>query len=178
MMIKLKDCCELQIGIPVVRKAFSDDGVFVIQMKDINKEGILEANLDRSNQYQNINRNKLIKENDVLLIARGSRIKAFQIKKIQEDTIATSSFFIIRAGTQLLPEFLVWYLNGSRLPIIRSAAVPLLQLGDMKEMDIQVPNIETQIKIISAHEAISKAKKLHNKYYEKQESLLRGVFLQ
>ena len=69
-------------------------------------------------------------------------------------------------------------LNGSRLPIISSAAIPLIQLGDMKELDIHVPDIETQIKIISAHEAINKAKKLHNEYYEKQESLLRGVILQ
>ncbi len=177
-MTKLKEFCELQTGIPVSRKDFSEDGLSVIQMKDINPEGQLEANLERSNKYQNINKNKLIKENDILLIARGSRIKAFQIKKIQDDTIATSSFFILRAGPMLLPEFLVWYLNGSRLPIISSAAIPLIQLGDMKELEIHVPDIETQIKIISAHEAISKAKKLHNEYYEKQESLLRGVILQ
>ena len=177
-MTKLKEFCELQTGIPLARKYFGEDGFSVIQMKDINLEGQIEVNLERSNQYQNINKNKLIKENDILLISRGTRIKAFLIKKIKDETIATTSFFILRPGPQLLPEFLVWYINGSRLPIISSTTIPLIQLSDMKELDIHVPDIETQIKIISAHEAISKAKKLHNEYYEKQESLLRGVILQ
>ena len=177
-MPKLEEFCELQTGVPLARKYFGEDGLSVIQMKDINPEGEIEVNLERSNQYQNINKNKLIKEDDILLIARGSRIKAFQIEKIQDDTIATSSFFILRPGPKLLSEFLVWYINGSRLPIISSAAIPLIQLSDMRELDIHVPDYETQIKIISAHKAITKAKKLHNKYYEKQESLLRGIVLQ
>ena len=106
-MTKLKEFCELQTGIPLARKYFGEDGLSVIQMKDINPEGEMEVNLERSNQYQNINKNKLIKEDDILLIARGSRIKAFQIEKIQDDTIATSSFFILRPGPKLLSEF--WF---------------------------------------------------------------------
>jgi len=168
----------MQTGILVRREHFAESGTMnVIQLKDVDARGRLQPHLEKVKLVRSVHEDKLVKNNDVLLKGRGINMTATLIDKAPENTIATAAFFILRPDQRVLPGFLAWYLNHNRLPVTRSSTIPLLQLGNLKEIPFHLPEREVQQRIIDTHKLIEEAQALSDRYYEKIGQLLKGVAL-
>ena len=174
--LTLQHCCMMQTGIPISRSDFAESGdIQVVQLKDVDSEGRLRSPLERV--ARRLRNDKLIQNNDVLLKGRGMNMIATHIEHAPENTIASSAYFILRPRDNVLPAYLAWYLNNTRLPITQSATIPLLQLSNLKEMHVHLPEHKVQQQIIATHKLIGEARGLTDQYYKKIGQLLKGVAL-
>jgi restriction endonuclease S subunit len=89
---------------------------------------------------------------DVLFMSRGISNHAVLIESVPDPTIAPLSFFIMRPKQNVLPEYLVWYLNQDmmkgKLSEIRSGAgTPMISSKEFRELSIPLPSLAVQKKI-------------------------------
>ncbi len=176
LTFRLESCCTLQIGVLLRRGNFDEYGeTRVVQIRDIDAKGNLVPQLDRIRFASGINKEKFLRDNDVLLKGRGSRIVAAHIKAPPAKTVVSSAYFILRAKPNVLPGFLAWHLNNARLPMVRSMTMSLLHLKDLREMPIRLPGIDVQQQIVETHDLIEKGRRLSERYYLRAGRLLRGV---
>lgn len=100
-----------------------------------------------------------VQPSDVLFVGRGARNDAAVFTGGADDVIAAPHLFVLRAGRELLPEFLVWFLNlpetQERIRSFRSgSALPFVPMEALARMDVPVPSLRIQ-KCIAAIEQLS-----------------------
>ena len=113
--MKLRDISAIHSG-HITRKKIESSvrgSHYLIQAKNVDgdhlthdTEGLLRftPSLSRSDL--------LLKNSDLLFMARGARNYTIQLKGLPEPVLAAGCFFIVRVSNQeILPEFLCWYLN-------------------------------------------------------------------
>ncbi|MBF2760252.1 MAG: restriction endonuclease subunit S [Ectothiorhodospiraceae bacterium AqS1] len=175
-VVPLEGCCTLWTGVLVHREDFDENGeIGVVQIRDIDAEGRLLTPLDRVRLGSGVSERQFLRDGDVLLKGRGSRMTAAHIEKAPAGTIATSAYFVLRAKSNVLPGFLAWYLNNARLPVMQSMTMKLLHLKDLRGVPVHLPEIEVQQQVIDAHRLIEEARRLSDRYHRRIGQLLRGA---
>lgn len=92
----------------------------------------------------------LLKNGDVLLVAKGESNRACLYQQSIGQAVASSTFFVIRLTSQeLLPEFLQWYFNTSYMQDLFSGLSKGTQISSLSkkalaEVKIPVPSLEKQ----------------------------------
>jgi hypothetical protein len=154
MHSRLADVADVRTGFPFRGKVMEDPSgkLAVVQMKDISDAGLLEAS-----EYLRINEEPahsrhLLKQGDVLLQSRGTKFPA-GVVDTEVHGIAALGLHVIRPGERLLPTYLAWVLNHpvSREAIrgvARGSYIPFLSKGDLADLKIPVPPIQTQHQIV------------------------------
>ncbi|HDH05736.1 MAG TPA: hypothetical protein ENH01_08485, partial [Nitrospirae bacterium] len=114
MKLKIRDIADIQIGYQFRKKIETErDGTHqVIQIRDfdgnrnLNKEGLFWVKMPQLSEKYSVNKN------DVLFLARGHRNFAVPIMGSLENTIAASTFYILKIKTKkVIPEYLAWCIN-------------------------------------------------------------------
>lgn len=112
--MKLSQIAEIISGHPFRTKIANEGNgnTLVLQMKDISVHGIDWQKTVKTELY-NIKAERYIKEGDILLIARGSRNTSILIDNIEQPTIFSPHFFLLRTlvNSNINPAYLNWYLN-------------------------------------------------------------------
>ncbi len=126
----------------------------------------------------------LINKGDVLFLSRGHKNWAAPIVDDFRDTIAVSHFFVLKIKNKdVMPEYLVWYINQAPTQeyLQRNARhgthMPLVPLSAFKELIVEVPEMETQKKIVELSKLMNKEKQLLNELQEKRSLLIKAVCL-
>ena len=100
--------------------------------------------------------NALAKNNDVVLSSRGS-FKSAVIQIGSETVVAASSIYLLRLKTdEVLPEYLAVYLNSNFAQKqikekITGVVISAMLRNDVKELEIIIPSLEVQKKIITIY---------------------------
>lgn len=94
----------------------------------------------------------LLQPDDTLLMSRGTRNLATWLEEIPDQTLAASSYYVIRPEPGIHPGYLTWYLNQPtaqrRIAEIRTGAgAPIVQRAALKELEVPVPDIHTQVRL-------------------------------
>ena len=94
----------------------------------------------------------LLQVGDVLFMSRGTRNVASWLEEIPEASLAATSFYVIRPGSDANPGYLTWHLNQPgmqrRIAEIRTGAgAPIVQRHALRELEIPVPPLELQRQI-------------------------------
>lgn len=174
--VTLMNCCHMQTGLLIARHDFSENGALkVIQLKDIDTDGKLKPHLESVDLEREVYHDKLIRNNDILLKGRGTKLTATLIEQAPENTIATAAYFILRPESHILPGYLAWYLSNHRLPFTQSTTMHLLRLSDLREMRVPLLPDKVQLQIIDTNQLIEEAQALSNQYYAKTRQLLKGI---
>ncbi len=164
------------------RARIEDDptgNVAVIQVKDLGEDlrlrldGLERAQIDRAEPY-------LVRQGDVLFLARGARLRAAAIEDDLRGTIANGFFFILRPVPLVLPAFLAWSINARPFqeqlrPFVRGSHIPLVTRGDLEQIQIDVPPLETQRLIVALDEAQRREKYLQQVLEAKRAQLIEAV---
>ena len=181
---RLSDLADVKTGFPL-RKAAKEDSAgdaLLLQMKDVDPlEGVDWSNTIRISTEGKRNTDWL-KENDVLFVGRGSRFFAVHIKQVNEASVASPHFYVLRnkKTERALPEFLTWYLNSKAAQKFYAAnqegsALPYLSRKTLDTLPIELPDIETQKKIVRVYECWRKQKQLLEELTETKDAYINAL---
>lgn len=180
----LASLADVKTGFPL-RKAAEEDkhgDALLVQMKDV--DPLNGVNWDRTLRINTAGSRHpdWLRENDVLFVGRGSRFFAVHVKKTKEHSVASPHFYVLRnkKAENLLPEFLVWYLNSQTAQKFYAAnqegsALPYISRKTLDNLPMQLPEIETQKKIVSTYECWRKQRQLLEELIENKDAYINTI---
>lgn len=186
MKNKITEIADVQLGYQFRKKIESvDDGTHrVIQIRDfdehriLHKEGLSRVKIDKPAEQH------LINKGNVLFLSRGHRNWAVSIIDNCEDTIAVSHFFVLKIrNASVIPEYIAWYINQAPAQEYlhkiarRGTHIPIIPLSAFKELTVDLPDKETQNKIVELSNLMEKEKKLCNELQGKRSQLVNAISL-
>lgn len=181
MIHLLKNIAHIQTG--VFRKPYQEGDVKYLQAKHFNESGKL---ISPKYRIQTIKRESVLEKhfllnNDILFAAKGDKNFAFLYQQELGTATASSTFFVIRIyNSNVLPEYVVWYLNHSNTQHYlkvqaKGSALPSVTKKSLGDLKISVPALEKQRKILALNELIEKENALTQKIIEKKTALFQNV---
>ena len=173
---KISECCELFTGFPLSTKDFAEDGdKEVIQLRDVDKDGIVIFGLKRTNIPVS-NESKYVREGDVLFKSRGHKLEALALVHNPEKAIVTNGFIVLRPYPDVLPRYLSWALNNVNFDRVtqQTHMIRSVSVRDLRDLQIPIPEMARQKKIIEISDEIEKGKELAAHYFYDAETYLRG----
>ena len=125
-----------------------------------------------------------LKPGDILFMARGVRNFSVLIDKLPDSVLAAACFFIVRiSNSEILPEYLWWYLNQSPVEEYlkrfsgRAVHMPVVRRAVLESIDIPLPPIKIQKHISEINKLLQKEQRLYKKLAEKRKNLMTGICL-
>ena len=183
--VTLNDVATFSKGKGISKNDISDDGVECVRYGELyTKYGEMIYNIESKT---NLNKNelKLSEKNDILIPCSGeTAIDLATASCIQKDQVAIGGDITIIKTNQYAP-FITFYLNQKRTEIAKYAqGVSIVHLypKDFKVLNMKIPSIDEQKKIIALLEEITKKEQLlESKYHEYQDFkkyLMQQIFAQ
>lgn len=132
----------------------TDAFVRMIGTSDYGDDGVLRKDLEANVLIKPAIEKNFLRENEILFNSKGRRFFAARFQNEYSYTIASASFLVLTiTSPEVLPEFLVWYLNHpDTLKIFDSKmstqVMPSITKQELGELDIIIPNFATQKQII------------------------------
>jgi hypothetical protein len=125
-----------------------------------------------------------LKPGDILFMARGARNFSVLIDKLPDSVLAAACFFIVRIDkSEILPEYLWWYLNQSPVEEYlkrfsgRSVHMPVVRRAVLESIDIPLPPIKIQKQISEMTMLLQREQDLYKKLAEKRKYLMTKICL-
>jgi len=183
---KITELADIQLGYQFRKKMDLNDshGNWVIQIRDFDenhiliKESLSRVRIDKPADHYFINKG------DVLFLSRGYRNWAAAIIDDIQDTLAVSNFFVVKIKNKsIMPEYLAWYINQTPAQEYfhniarRGTHMPVITLAAFKELTIEVPDINTQHKVVELSRLAEKEKKLITELQEKRSLFINALCL-
>ena len=142
--------------------------VVYLQSKHFNESGQLQNILYPDLEVNNISEKHLLKEGDILFAAKGTKNFAavFENHNHNEPAVASTSFFVIKlTDFRILPQYLTWFLNSYETQTLLKGqaigtSIPSISKQVLENLEISVPNIETQEAILQITKLRNREKKL------------------
>ena len=179
METQLQYIATIQTG--VFAKPVLHGEVVYFQAKHFDENGQLLDLIIPDLSYNNqINKHILI-DGDILFAAKGSKNFATQILIKNGKCVASSTFLVIRLkdefkNSQILPEFLCWYINQPKTQEqlkakARGSSIQSISKMDLLELEIHIPSVEKQriiVKVVTLQKTeqsiIKKLQQLKEQY--------------
>jgi hypothetical protein len=155
MKKRLADIAEIRMGYPfrAAVKRVEGGRLAVVQMKDVDESAglIPEACLriqDEPGRYEK----HLLQVGDVLLQARGSKFPSVVFDKPLH-AVAALGLIVIRPGKEVLPPYLSWLLNQSRVrealrAVAQGTYIPFLSKAYIEGLNVSLPPLDTQQRVV------------------------------
>ena len=159
--MKLSDTCEIRMGF-AFRSGIEHSpagNIPVIQPKDIDNDGILQAEgICRVNMAE-VKLEHILKSGDVLLSNRGRFVATTYTGQI-ETCVASGSLLVltVKKGSLVLPEYLALYFNsqaGKRQlgRLDETTTIPYISRKNLEQIDIPIPPMQRQETLVSLERA-------------------------
>ena len=163
-----------------------DGSHFLFQARDVNVHRLTCRSESLIRFSPVMSRTDLIlKKDDIMFMARGIRNYSVLLREIPDSTLAAAYFFIVRVSNKVvLPGYLCWYLNQSPVEHYlsrhsgRGVHMPVVRRSVLENIDVPIPTLEIQKKIIEMEELMREEQKLLNKLAEKRKELVTEACLQ
>jgi len=163
-----------------------EDGThFLLQARDVDAERLTYQADSLVRFSPDLSRKDwVLKTDDVLFMARGTRNYSVLINNIPERALAAACFFIVRVTSdQVLPYYLCWYLNQALVDHYlsrhsgRGVHMPVVRRSVLESIDIPFPPLEIQKKIVRMDLLMQKEQELIDKLAEKRRELITAACL-
>ena len=158
--------------------------LLVVQLKDL-REGYsaIGDNLTRVSSAL-VGRHYTLEKGDILFIAKGSNNYALEFDFNLSNVIASSAFFVLRPDTATIaPAYLAWYLNqaDAQRYLKQNTAgtyIPNINMGTVENMSIQIPSMETQMKIVAIDRLRKRERLLQEEIARKNDVFIQAILSQ
>ncbi|MGC2062298.1 MAG: restriction endonuclease subunit S [Thermodesulfovibrionales bacterium] len=186
MKKKIAEIADIQLGYQFRKKIEpAEDGTNrVIQIRDFDEDHTLVKESLARVRIEKPKEQYLLRMGDILFLSRGQRNWAAAIVDDLEATVAVSHFFVVRPRKDsVLSEYLAWYINQAPAQeylhnIARQGThMPLISLSAFVELMVDIPDIETQGKIVELSRLMEKEKQLCSALQEKRALLINAACL-
>lgn len=164
MKIKLKHISSIQTG--VFAKTLTNGEIIYLQAKHFNEQGKLKGLLHPDIKSDKIAEKHLLRKGDILFAAKGKKNYASIFEANNLPAVASTSFFVIRINSDhVLADYLKWFLNLPRtIALLKTKAIGTSISSISKlvlaELEIPIPNIQTQKVILKVFKLREKEKEL------------------
>lgn len=168
MIYKIKNISDVFAGY-TFRTALKDNkngSMSVIQARDVFSDNLyINYNNLIKIDFQSTRTNSLVKENDVLVSARGV-FRASVFSEANKNIITSSSSYIIRLKDKnILPEYLAIYLNSivGQKEInknLSGGTIKTILRKDLSEIEVKILDLKKQKQIINLYQANKKTQSL------------------
>lgn len=203
MRMRIDDIATIQIGYQFREKlTMASDGTHqVIQVKDIdehNDHRLVPSSLYRVTPKRDAEKYE-VTNGDVLFLSKGRRNYATLIDGLIEDypwikpdgsrdtfsvkTIAASYFYTLKPKSdRVRPEYLAWAINAPPAQaylqsMASGSAMPFIPKHSLIEMEIDVPDLDTQRSIVQLHALSLREGWLLKRLEQRRSDLVTGVCL-
>lgn len=158
---KLVDIVNIRSGMVVPKTANNDEKLLtdayvrMIGTSDFDDDGNLRTDLEPNVLYKSSIEKNYLQKNEIVFNAKGRRFFAFLFAEEYRSIIASASFLIITIEkNEILPEFLLWYLNHPEtLKVfshkIDTQVMPSITKQELGELEIIIPTFEAQKQIVA-----------------------------
>ncbi len=154
--------------------------VFLIQAKDTrNYLSVTEEDLKKITE-ENCG-DRFIKNGDVVISARG--FFSATVINSKEKIIGSSSVYIIKPEQKkILSKYLAIYLNSrvGQAEIKKyeiGSSIKTILIGDLRNIQIEIPNLKKQQKIVELYENIQRQNELLEKKKEINKNIMEAIFI-
>ncbi len=164
MKTLIKDIAIIQTGL--FAKPAGIGELVYLQSKNFDEYGQLHSELHPDLVADGISEKHLLKDGDVLFAAKGTKNFATVFENHNEPSVASTSFFVIRpTDNKVLPQFLAWFLNNPTTQTLLKGqaigtSIPSISKQVLENLEITVPDIETQKAILQITKLRNKEKSL------------------
>jgi len=185
--MKLKKIAKIQSGYISRGKIEPREGGshFLLQARDMDADhrtyqadGLVRFSPDLSRK------DWVLKTDDLLFMARGTRNYSVLIKELPERVLAAACFFIVRVSSEeVLPYYLCWYLNQATVDHYlgrhsgRGVHMPVVRRSVLENVNIPIPPMEVQVKITELDVLLQNELELLDKLAEKRKELITAACL-
>ncbi|WP_265735815.1 restriction endonuclease subunit S [Acinetobacter sp. AM] len=185
MGIKLKKLASIQTGHSFRSKIEpdSDGNISVIQMKDLTEDNRLNAKELVQIDMQDLKEHHRVKINDLAFRSRGQTNTAAIIDQQLKDAVIAAPLLRIRVESNLiLPAYLCWFINqpSSQAALQSKAtgtAVRMIGISAIEDLEVVVPSLDVQQKIIKIYQLSIDEQKLMNALAKKKEVLTGAILM-
>lgn len=179
-MYKLfKDIAQIKTGFP--GQPDSGGTIPFIQLRQFNEDGILTVLESECIKLDEKSQPHLLRNGDVLLVAKGNRLFANVFENEQTPTVASSSFFVITPNTKIVyPDYLAAILNA---PQTKNALMQLgagtnifsLRKSELEAFEIPIPPLIKQKQIAKVAALHQQEIKLANQIITQKKELYKAI---
>lgn len=177
-MKPLRDLAEIRMGYTFrgSLKAASAGNTAILQMKDASPDGVLQPQAFARAQIPHLSAHYLLRPGDLIFRSRGLQNTTVLIEQELERTVCVAPLMVIRVlpSQLVLPGYLHWFINladtQQRLnAYARGTTVRMISAESMEGLEIVLPPIERQKKIVAATELNQQIRALEAKLAEKRQ---------
>ncbi len=185
MKTKLKNIANIQLGYSFRTKILKEKNwnVRVIQMKDLTDEFIVDtSNLDKTEIQDLKNHYKMLK-NDIIFKTRGLDTTACILDEEVKNAILAAPLIKIRIESKnILPEYVLWYINQTPAQAFLNSRAKgtfqkMITKQVLEELEIEIPTIEKQQKIVKISQLAKKELSLLNQLAKKKDEYISAILL-
>lgn len=158
--------------------------LLVVQLRDLaDGYSAIRRNLTKVSSKL-VGRSYILEKGDVLFIAKGSNNYALEFDLNLPNVIASSAFFVLRPDkATVVPGYLAWYLNqGDAQRYFKQNTagtyVPNINIGTVENMSIQIPSMETQLKIVAIDRLRKHERLLQEEIARKNDVVIQAILSQ
>lgn len=180
MNVKIKDIVRIQSG--VYQKELPEGDAIYLQIKDFNNLKLSDNQLKRTVIVTENLSKHLLHKGDLLFAAKGTSNFCVNYPPEIGIAVASSAFFVIRViDKNTLPDFIAWFLNlPETLNKLSAQAVgstiPSITKQMLEELSLNLPDIQTQQKIIDFSKLQKKEAALYAEIAQKR-TLINNALL-
>jgi len=186
MRVKLKEIAVVQMGNSFRSRLEPDPNgnMAVIQMKDLTEDNRLNDQELVQIDMQDSKEHHRVKKNDIAFRSRGQTNTAALIDFSINAAVIAAPLLRIRIGSaSIIPAYLCWYINQpSSQSALQSkatgSAMRIIGKPALEELEIEIPNIAVQKKIIALNGLSIGEQKLMKALAEKKGLLIEGILMQ
>jgi restriction endonuclease S subunit len=178
----LKDIAQLSSGI-YTKPDFEGD-VYYVQAKHFNSDGEFDFSVKPDLRLEGKIEKHLLKTGDILLAVKGNNNFAVQYKGLIKNAVASSTFIVIRLRdqSQVLPEFLNWYLNHPQTQLFfkdqsKGSAIASISISSIEDLELFIPVVEIQRIILNLTKLRQREKKIRQQLTTLRENYIQQQLL-
>lgn len=181
MKTHLKHISNIQTGL--FAKPQADGDIVYLQPKYFNELGELTTVLMPDLNSTEISEKHLLKPDDILFAAKGSKNFAACFEKHDLPAVASTSFFVIRLTSQkVLPAYLTWFLNHPNTQLFlkgnaHGTAMVSIPKSVLEDIELSIPSIEMQNRILKIAACRKQELTLKKQMEDLQEKYLQSVLI-
>lgn len=158
-----------------------ESGLRMLQIADIKTSVLNECSTLPEIHWSPNKPPQTLKPNDIVIVARGANNRA-AIYKAPDQVIPTNQLMVVTCtSNDLLPDYLCWLLNYNviKRQLIEARTgtnIPSLKKGDLQLLEITLPPIAIQQKILEINELGQKELETLQQLQHNTETMLNGMF--
>ena len=181
----LKEIAQLSMGTNFRphHEASSSDGLFIVQMKDLDNTSVNIETLEKFalKPPRNVT---YLKPGDIIFRSRGRTTTAVTVPRNIEKAVLSAPLFLIRVKetSRVLPGYLCWYVNqtpAQRFLYQRTegSALKMISLKHLGDLEIPLPALEVQSKIEKIAAMLTKEAVLLQEIKRKREKYVERLLM-